>query len=140
MNDLSGRGSFLYGGRWNSEGLHAVYTSEQVSLSLLENIVHFSHDYIPKVSYGLLTISIPDQLITSLQKFDQKGEWRKKYSSLDFQKIGDAFLKDGIYTGLRVPSVIVPQEYNVILNPRHILYDQVKITSQEEFIIDSRLF
>ena len=62
INDLSGTGSKLYGGRWNSVGLNATYTTENISLAVLEVLVHIKKYRLP-LDYHLVTISIPDNII-----------------------------------------------------------------------------
>src|SRR5512141_3317159 len=112
-NDLSGLGARLYGGRWNSKGLPALYTSESISLSLLEVLAHAVQYEDLKKSF-LMTLAVPDD--SSLYKLPLTkldARWLTDISYARF--IGDAFLRDNKYLLLQVPSVIVKTESNFII-------------------------
>ena len=137
-DDLSGTGSKLYGGRWNSAGLNAVYTTENISLAILEILVHIKRYRIPS-DYHLLSINIPDTIkpmIINKEKLKKNWKDDPPYS----QFIGDEFLKETQSLILKVPSSIVDQENNFILNPSHADASKIKITSTMLFEFDKRLY
>lgn len=128
---LDGEGAFKYGGRWNSRGIYALYTSENPSLALLEILVHLDKDLIPE-DFVLLKLSIPDEL--SFVSLDDVPETEEQTKA-----IGNKILKDKKIIGFRVPSIIVPEQFNFILNPKHVEFMGI-ICSREKFKFDKRFF
>ena len=138
IKDLSGTGSKLYGGRWNSVGLNAIYTTENISLAILEILVHVKKYKCP-LDYHLLTISIPDSIKPATISTEKlKKNWKDDPAYSQF--IGDEFLKTKQSLVLKVPSVIVEPENNFILNPAHTDATKIKIVSTRLFEFDKRLY
>ncbi len=135
-NDISGTGSKIYGGRWNPPGLAVLYTSQYISLAILEILVRANKETSPD-SYTLLSFEIPENGIYEIQIKKLKKEWPNdlKYS----QGIGEDFLKESQSLCLKVPSAIVPQENNFLVNPLHPDIKKVKIISSELLELDKRL-
>lgn len=135
-NDISGEGSRIYGGRWNPKGSATLYTSENISLCILEILVRATKKTSPD-SYTLISISIPDNEIVSIQFKKLKKSWQH---DLEYtQGIGEDFLKENQALCMKVPSAIVPQENNFLLNPHHADFKKVKIISSELLELDKRL-
>ena len=138
INDLSGTGAKMYGGRWNSIGQVALYTTQNISLAILEILVHVKK-YKRPPDYHLITISIPDNIKPAIiQPGKLKKTWKDDPAYSQF--MGDTFLKSKEYLVLKVPSVIVEQEYNYILNPAHTDATKIKIISSSLFEFDKRLY
>lgn len=136
-NDISGEGSRIYGGRWNPAGLATLYASEHISLCILEILVRATKTTSPD-SYTLIFIEIPNKGILSIQHNKLKQGW---YHDLEYtQGIGEDFLKENGALCLKVPSAIVTQEHNYLLNPLHSEFKKVKIISTELLGLDKRLF
>lgn len=136
-NDISGTGAALFGSRWNSKGIHLLYTSHSISLSILESLVHLKQNQIPPFQY-LLHIQLPDEKSIAEISFKKiKSGWQKDLGYT--QWIGDQFIQNKQNLFLKVPSVIVPQESNVLLNPLHNEYKAVKIIASELLELDKRL-
>lgn len=126
--DLSGRGSFLFGGRWNSEGVHALYTSQHRSLALLETLAHVPISALREHIYYLLEIEVKDSKAFEEIAFTQNS-----------QEIGDQFLKKREALGFKAPSIIFKEEFNFIVNPLHESFSkQVKIAKSSKLEIDKR--
>ena len=137
-NDLSGNGAKLYGGRWNSFGLPALYTTEHISLAVLEMLVHIKNFQTP-LNYFLITFEIPAQVsLVSIDYKKMKKNWKDDSSYL--QSMGDAFLTSKQSLVLKVPSAIVEAENNFIVNPAHPDLVKIKILKSENFIFDKRLY
>ena len=136
-SDISGEGAFIYGSRWNSKGVRLLYTSQFISLCILESLVHLKTQYIPLSQY-LLTIEVPDEKeISEISYTKIKKEWRVQ---LDYtQWIGDQFIRNNQNLVLKVPSAIVPRENNFLLNPLHPDFKKVKIITAELLELDKRL-
>ena len=137
--DLSGYGSYKYGGRWNSKGSALLYTSDSKALCLAEIIVHFDLGICPE-DYYLLEIWIPDDQIEYLSTNDLPYHWHSFPYNLVTRKIGDSFISNGKYLCVRVPSAVVQGDFNYLINPDHAAFNKVKIVSSSPFPIDERLF
>ena len=139
-DDLSGNGSRLFGGRWNSEGRYALYTSASRSLALLETLAHVQAKLFRNKRYMLVTLAIPDRPSTKILR---ERELPIDWNALDIfqvtQKIGDYFLEEQKNLILQVPSVLMPEEYNYVINPLHPSMKQVKITHQRQIEFNDRL-
>jgi RES domain-containing protein len=136
-NDISGEGARLYGGRWNSIGIPVVYTSQTISLSLLEMLIH-TGNYEEIKSKKLVSISIPEHGMERLPVAGLPKNWQ---SDIDYcRDIGDSFLTSGKSLLLSVPSAIVPEEMNILINPRHPLFKKISVVSARGFNFDSRMF
>ena len=136
-SSLDGEGAKLKGGRWNSKGVPVVYTSTTISLSLLELLIHCaSYDEIK--STILVRIQIPDSLNPPPSVLKLKSGWQTDTGYSQF--IGTEFLISRSSLLLRVPSAIIPDESNMLINPLHPDMKKVKITSAAPFHFDSRLF
>jgi RES domain-containing protein len=139
-DDLSGNGSRLFGGRWNSEGYFAVYTSANRSLALLETLAHVQAKFFRNKKYILVTVSIPDKpSIKILRQKELPGDWNALDVFQVTQKIGDHFLEEQKNLILQVPSVLMQEEHNYVINPLHPAIKQVKIVHQRRMEFNDRL-
>ncbi len=137
-DDLSGTGAKLYGGRWNSKGLPMLYTAEHISLGVLEMLVHNQfQDF--KQALCLIHLSIPDAIVIKEIKMSKlKTEWVDDYSYTKF--MGNEFIKSTSNLILKVPSAVVNEEHNLLINPLHSDFKKVKIVKTINFRTDKRLF
>lgn len=138
--DLSGMGAYKFGGRWNSPGTYMFYTSENSSLAYLENLVHFDAAIIPPKLF-IMEISIPDrpELLYTPGDTTYPKQWLK-LGSLDNKKLGDRWMKEAAYLGVRVRSAVNPKEFNCLLNPLFPDYHElVQVKSVEQLPVDGRL-
>jgi RES domain-containing protein len=136
-NDLSGSGARLYGGRWNSEGRSMVYLTSSRSLALLEALVHLSPTNLPN-DYCMMTIDVPD----NIAEIDTKmlpHNWHEYPEQNSLKQIGNKFLQENKHLLLKVPSAIIKEEYNYLMNPLHSQSAAVKILSNQPFYFDQRL-
>lgn len=138
--DLSGNGSRLYGGRWNSEGVFALYASSSRSLALLETLAHVPAKMLQSKAYILISLYIPD--VEEMQKVavDRLAQgWDTIATPFYTRAIGDTFLRSGEKILLEVPSVIMPEEKNYVLNPLNKGMKKVKIVHQRKVVFDNRM-
>jgi RES domain-containing protein len=128
--DLSGDGARLYGGRWNSPGHALVYAASTAALAVLEVRVHLDlpPDLLPE-DYALLTIDLDGLAVED-----------PRHPSPDARAFGDRWLAEGRTPVLRVPSTIVPESANLLLNPRHPDAGAARIVGQRRFAFDMRLW
>lgn len=137
--DLSGKGAFLYGGRWNSEGVFMLYTSTYASLAMLEVLVHADESEIPP---QLFISQIEISEAAPLYQFPEEElpkNWREP-DNLSLKKLGDRLMREKNYIGFRVLSAVLPREYNILLNPLFPGYtDLVTIKWIDKLKTDTRL-
>jgi RES domain-containing protein len=136
--DLSGTGARLYGGRWNSIGKAATYLASSRSLAMLEVLVHLQPLMVPD-DFCLVEVEVPDKHIQTITTDILPKDWKDVSAPQILARIGDGFLREQEYFMLKVPSAIVPAEYNYLLNPLHPDMKKVKIIKTEPFDFDSRL-
>ncbi|HSN59874.1 MAG TPA: RES family NAD+ phosphorylase [Ferruginibacter sp.] len=137
-NDLSGTGAKLMGGRWNSKGIPILYTSEHISLALLEMLVNTQFkDFI--IPLDLLNIQVPETAsLTEINLNKLKKGWVGDFGYTAF--MGDEFIKNKQSLLLKVPSAVIHEEYNYLINPLHADFKKIKITDTRSFKTDERLF
>jgi RES domain-containing protein len=136
--DLSGTGARLFGGRWSSIGKSATYFASSCSLAMLEVLVHLQPLMVPD-DFCLVEVEVPDKHIHTITTDILPRDWKDVSPPQVLTRIGDDFLKKQEYFMLKVPSAIVPAEYNYLLNPLHPDMKKVKIIKKEPFDFDSRL-
>jgi len=135
--DLSGEGARLHGGRWNHILVPCVYTSSSRALAVLEFTVNVNIDDIPR-ALSITTIEIPDS-ITELKLSEIPGDWNRCPSPTSTKDMGSKLLKDAATPILKLPSVIIPSEFNYLLNPAHPDSAKFKIIAVEDFVYDIRI-
>ncbi len=135
-SDLSGEGTAIFGGRWNFAGLRALYTSQHISLCILEILVRSQLNINPP-GYQLITIEFPETNMIVIKPPELKTEWKQHIEYT--QRIGEEFLNSNKSLVLQVPSAIVERENNFLLNPLHKNYSQVKIINIEPLDLGKRL-
>ena len=137
--DLSGTGARLFGGRWNHRGTAVVYTSETRSLAMVEYLVHLSLSNAPR---GLMiaTIEIPDSIVPEdIPRSSLPKGWRDYPPPRGVADFGTRWAKSKKSLFLRVPSAVVEQEYNILINPLHSEMQRVVLREVEAFEFDKRL-
>lgn len=130
---LDGEGAQLYGGRWNSPGRAAVYTSLHLSLAALEYLVHVDFDNLPS-DLVWLKIEVPDTV--GVDTFANPTAPNEREAA----KFGDDWLSKKRTLCLLVPSAVISVEQNLILNPLHVEIANVQILETHPFKFDDRLF
>ncbi len=136
--DLSGMGAAIFGGRWNKKGVPVLYTSESIALALLEVVVNTPPLLLPDLK--LITLEISGGNIKDLPLASLPYNWYKYPAPSVLAEIADKFLQEESAMALKVPSCVVHQGYNYILNCRHKLFSKkVKLIKKEVFYFDPRL-
>lgn len=134
---LDGAGNRDIGARWNSPGRGVVYTASNLSLCLLECLVHMDVEDLPD-DYVSVRIEIPNDAgkmelpVATLPR-------NRRESTVESWRLGDAWLKSAVDLALIAPSAIVPQDMNVMLNPIHPDMTRVRIHDVQSFKFDPRL-
>lgn len=133
----TGLGARLYGGRWNRRGEAMVYAAEHLSLAVLEVLVHLQ----PEEScedFVAVALDVPDELVETLLVSSLPSNWRDLAGG-HLVEFGSTWLNQQRSTALRAPSVVVPVESNVLLNPAHPGFSRVVVHPPEPFAFDRRL-
>lgn len=139
-NDLSGTGAKLTGGRWNSKGTPLVYCSTNIALATLETVHYLRTGGLPFNRY-LVRIDIPSAVWDARQAMSPlPGGWDAIPAGLSARAAGDAWAASLASALLLVPSVIVPDEYNVLINPNHPDAAKIVATTVKRWTYDPRFF
>ncbi len=137
-SDLTGEGARLYGGRWNNKMIGCIYTSENRALAVLEYTVNVNIDDIPR-SLSITTLEIPDKKIKLLKERELPGDWRNSPSPSTIKDYGSKLLLAASELVIRIPSVIIPAEFNYLINPMHIECKKIKVIDVIDFVFDIRI-
>ena len=137
---FDGEGSRLAGGRWNRRGTAVVYTSATLSLAVLEYFVNLPRAAAPS---DLVAISaeVPKDLpMTSVEESSLPRNWRSYPAPESLAGIGTRWAEERKTPMLAVPSAVVPQERNYLLNPAHPLFAEIRIGKPEPLSLDPRMW
>jgi RES domain-containing protein len=133
---LSGKGAAIAGNRWNSPGTRVAYTSTSRALAALEMLVHVTRETVPP-DMVFVPVDVPDRLVRDAVGLP--GDWADLPHGANARRFGDRWAGEGRSLGLLVPSVVVPAERNLLINPRHSAFDRVRAGPVEPFAFDRRL-
>lgn len=133
--DLEGSGNRIHGARWNSPGRGVLYTSENLSLCVLETLVHLP---------GALRVRLPQRLAIRIEYPDdaevlELRAWPETARAAKCRETGDRWLDSAEALVLKAPSIVVPQESNLMFNPAHPRMSEVRIAWTEPFQFDERV-
>ncbi|HSF45473.1 MAG TPA: RES family NAD+ phosphorylase [Chitinophagaceae bacterium] len=135
--DLSGEGARLFGGRWNRKGTPCLYTSSTRSLAILEFSVNVSLDEIPR-ALSIVTLKLPDQFL-EVKPQDLPGNWKDVPAPGSTREFGTRLLEEAKHLIIRLPSSVIPQEFNFIINPVHKDHKLCKVIAVDDFVYDVRI-
>jgi RES domain-containing protein len=135
---FSGEGARLYGGRWNSRGTALIYTAQSQSLAVLEMLVHLDSPELLK-HFVLFEVTVPSSVVEVLDVTRLLPGWKANPIPEDVQEIGDDWMRHRRSAALRVPSTLVPSEYNFLLNPAHPDFRKLHMGKAIPFAFDARL-
>ena len=137
---FDGQGAEKTGGRWNYKGHAMVYSSENLSLAVLELFVHVSPDNIPA---DLVSIrgELPDSVSAEeIDKANLPNNWQTYPAPSELQSIGTDWLLSQSSVVLLVPSAINPLEKNILINPAHPEMKKLRVETGRSFRFDPRMF
>lgn len=139
VRDLTGIGAHLHGGRWNKKGTAVIYASESRSLATVEYLVHMPISFAPD-DLSIAAIEIPYSIkLKKIRLSDLPSNWRNYPAPEELAKIGSKWVSSNNSLLLRVPSVVVEHEFNILINPSHPDMKRVKISNIEKYKWDDRL-
>jgi RES domain-containing protein len=126
-------------GRWNSKGNKVLYCAESISLAFLENMIRrkgvgFNHDF------KIVFIEAPSNTkITFINNEDLDKDWRNSDNYSKCQIVGDKWYSENKYLLLKVPSAVLPEAFNYVINAEHQDYKKVKLLEVTNLIPDERI-
>ena len=138
--DLSGGGAAKVGGRWNSVGKAMVYTSRSVALAYLESLAHLGRES-PRDRF-LIRIVVPDKVWDRAlwaKERELPRTWRAEPVGIGSMQFGDRWLNSGKSALLCLPSVIAPEDTNVLINPDHQDARLIRARVERQLLYDPRL-
>lgn len=135
---FDGEGARLYGGRWNSPGVPAVYLAESRALAALEILVHAPREAL-RLNWIVIELEVPDSLIDRVPASKLPGSWRLQPSSQQAQAFGTRWLRDFRNLALLLPSIVIPEENSLLLNPKDPAMSGMKPGKHKPFSFDPRL-
>ena len=136
---FSGEGARLYAGRWNPAGVRMVYTSTSLALAAVELFVHLDPSEAPDDLVSI-SASVPGEV--SLETIDPESlpaNWRAMEHP-GLREFGAEWVRSGRSCALKVPSVAVEGEWNVLLNPSHGEFAKITLHASKPFHFDERMF
>ena len=134
---MSGQGAKEFGGRWNSKGGPVIYTAATQSLAALEILANLASYSLLKRSYSIIRVEFPIELMRSVQVEDLPMNW-KNLEHPQLKQIGDQWLANRGTPVLEVPSALIPEECNYLINPLHPDFARIVVREPEPFPFDHR--
>jgi RES domain-containing protein len=135
---LSAEGARSNGARWNNKGIPVLYCATSESLGMLELRVHSPYPY-PRTRLKFV-IEVPDDSIVEIAMNKIPRGWNKLPPGPSSKRFGDAWVASKSSLGILVPSVIASEERNLVLNPAHDRFKEVRVVSKERVTLDMRLY
>jgi RES domain-containing protein len=133
---FSGEGARLFGGRWNDRGVPLVYTSSTLALAVVETLVHVAE--VP-LDFVAIRVEIPGSVrVERLASRRLPRDWRSHPASTRLQRIGTDWARSGRSLALEVPSAVIPEERNVLINPLHPQLGLLIVHKPTHFAFDRR--
>ncbi|HET9449527.1 MAG TPA: RES domain-containing protein [Aggregicoccus sp.] len=139
---FTGEGARLHGGRWNSVGTPLVYLSSSLSLAALEVLVHADVEDLPE-RFAACSLDVPAALVTAVEEVDPRtlsADWRGVSPPPELRGFGDRWVREARSNLVRMPSVIIPEEHNFLLNPSHPDFKRLAVRPSRVFHFDPRLY
>ncbi len=139
ISDLSGKGAYLYGGRWNSQGIYVLYASSNASLAILEFICN-SNNLMLAHQMGMAQIDMPQSIkFKNISLNELPPYWNNYPTPIALKTIGDNWVRENKTLALVVPSAVINIESNILINPAHPDFKFINLTLLDDFIFDKRL-
>jgi len=135
---FSGTGAAAEGGRWNSAGVAVVYASQHLAMAAQEKYVHLPKPVPAAMKFVKFEITFDSSLVTEIAHAALPADWRSAPLLASTQALGDAWAQAGTSAVLAVPSAIIPEEWNFLLNPAHADFKKIRISDPLPFEFDYR--
>jgi RES domain-containing protein len=137
IDDLTGTGAEITGGRWNSKGIRVLYTAQSASLAMLEVVARINNTVV-EAPYCMIVLEVPNDSIKEFKSTELTNTWDNFPAEEQTRLAGDKFVNEQKALLLKVPSIIVPEEHNYIINPAHNRFTDIKVVSKRNISFDKR--
>lgn len=137
-NAFDGEGARLFGSRWTSPGVRVVFAAESRALAMLEMLVHLGDEW-SHLRYVLFEVDIDERDVERLDDATLPAEWRRFPAPHGLRALGDAWAASKRSLAWSVPSAVVPQERNLVLNPAHPRFAELAPRGPVPIDLDPRL-
>lgn len=140
-DDLSGEGAKRTGGRWNEKGIPVIYTSETRAVACLETVVHLNAGGLPLNRY-LVAVTIPGDVWANARRESASSlpvGWDAQPAGRVSIRFGTDWIRSGSSALLVIPSVIIPEEFNILINPKHPASLGITAAKVRRWLYDPRL-
>lgn len=134
---MDGEGARLFGGRWNPVGVPSVYLAGSRALAALEIVVHAPRE-VMRLEWRLIEVEVPDQWIEVAKPKNTPSDWQALPSSPGARNFGGKWLQSGALA-LALPSVVIPEESTLLVNPRNPDAAKLKVSEPKVFRFDPRV-
>lgn len=138
-SSFSGSGAAAEGGRWNSAGIRVVYASANLAMAALEKYIHLPKPVPASMQFVQFRIRFDLGMVKQVAAGDLPSTWRVAPPTAETQKIGDEWVTANASAILAVPSAIIPEETNYLLNPAHPDFQRIAIDEPTPFTFDYRI-
>lgn len=136
---FTGVGAWLEGARWNPKGIYMVYAAESISLAAFEMLVHLPQEALLYNLYVRIPVEFDEKQVTTLKRSKLPANWKDNPPDESTQKIGLDWAQSQKNMVLNVPSSVIPEEYNYLINPLHPDFKKIKIGNADSFHFDERI-
>ena len=136
---FDGEGARKFGGRWNSKGTAVLYISNTLSLAILEILVHLEDAKVLAENFSYIKIEFPGRICEAFDEALLPKKWYRDPPNSLTQKIGDKWVSSGKSAVLKVPSSVIPEEHNYILNPDHKDFSKISVSKSQKLFVDERI-
>ncbi len=125
--------------RWNPNEIEMIYTSANRSLACLENVVHRGQFGLSQV-FSVMTIQVDDNIKKEkIELKDLPEDWKEFHQMPFTQAIGEKWISENKTAIIEIPSSIIEEEVNYLINPKHIDFKFVKLIKTDPFVFDNRI-
>lgn len=138
VGDLTGEGARFFGARWNHIGTACLYAAESRALAVLEYTVNVNILDIPR-ALSMATFEIPDTGIQVLAQTDLPGNWKESPAPASTKDFGTRLLQAAASPIIKIPSTVIPEEFNYLLNPSHADSRDFRLLDVRDFVYDVRI-
>jgi RES domain-containing protein len=136
---FDGDGARIAGGRWNKIGIPMIYTADSLALAILEITVHLSQEDLLYKNYYRISVEFDSSLVTSLDPAELPDDWDSLPPSESTQNIGTQWALSQKSMILKVPSTVVREEFNYLINPVHPKFERILIGNSQPIDFDPRI-
>ena len=136
---FDGEGARIAGGRWSKIGIPMIYTADSLELAALETVVHLPKQELLKKIFTRIPVEFDARLVIMLNPADIPKDWDSFPPSESTQNIGGEWALKKRSVVLKVPSTVIREEFNYLINPAHPDFKKLSIGSPVKFVFDARI-